>query len=259
MHGQGTLAGAVGNDRDESAQQSGRGVVGMSLEGSGFLQGDGVIELFMCHCGCDGEAGDRGGGRRAEPAAYGDIGIEDQRSGEGARPQNFGDNVIAFEGRERAEAVDCELPAWLECDAQMPVEGEANAIAPAKRMLSAMTPTIVTRRTDKDEEELFLVLGASGGPTIITTVLQVFLNSVVFGRNLREAVDAPRFHHQHLPDEIAVEKFALSRETAERLEKMGYKLREREYIGSASAIRVLSEGWFAGWADWAGAGAGTGW
>ena len=139
------------------------------------------------------------------------------------------------------------------------VQGEANAIAPAKRMLSAMTPTIVTRRTDKDEEELFLVLGASGGPTIITTVLQVFLNSVVFGRNLREAVDAPRFHHQHLPDEIAVEKFALSRETAERLEKMGYKLREREYIGSASAIRVLSEGWFAGWADWAGAGAGTGW
>ena len=139
------------------------------------------------------------------------------------------------------------------------VQGEANAVAPAKRMLSAMTPTIVTRRTGNSGEELFMVLGAAGGPTIITTVLQVFLNSAVFGMNLREAVDVPRFHHQHLPDEIAVEKFALSRETAERLEKMGYKIREREYIGAASAVRVLGEGWFAGWADGTGAGAGTGW
>ena len=134
------------------------------------------------------------------------------------------------------------------------VQGEANAIAPGKAPLSSMSPTIVTK-----DGKVVMVVGTPGGSRIITATLLTMLNVIDYGMNIQEAVDAPRFHHQHLPDEIAVEKFALSRETAERLEKMGYKLREREYIGSASAIRVLSEGWFAGWADWAGAGAGTGW
>ncbi|MCH8523139.1 MAG: gamma-glutamyltransferase, partial [Balneolales bacterium] len=73
--------------------------------------------------------------------------------------------------------------------------GEANAIEPGKRMLSSMTPTIVTR-----DGELYMVLGTPGGSTIMTTVLQVFLNVVEFGMNIQQAVAAPRFHHQWMPD-----------------------------------------------------------
>src|SRR5690606_38664193 len=71
------------------------------------------------------------------------------------------------------------------------VGGEANAIAPGKRMLSSMTPTIVERNGN-----LFMVLGTPGGSTIITSVLQTFLNVIVFDMNMQQAVDAPRFHHQ---------------------------------------------------------------
>jgi len=82
---------------------------------------------------------------------------------------------------------------------------EANAIQPGKRMLSSMTPTIVEK-----DGELFLVLGAPGGSTIITAVLQTFLNVTEFGMPLAEAVDAPRFHHQWLPDVILHEEKALA-------------------------------------------------
>ncbi|MFH1068013.1 MAG: gamma-glutamyltransferase [Candidatus Glassbacteria bacterium] len=139
------------------------------------------------------------------------------------------------------------------------VMGRANAIAPGKRMLSSMTPTIVTRLGDNGTEKLFLVLGASGGPTIITSVLQVFLNVVAFGLNVREAVDAPRFHHQHLPDVVSAEPETFSRETRAALETMGYEINERKYIGRVSAVRVREDGLLEGWADGAGAGSGTGW
>ncbi|HUU26788.1 MAG TPA: gamma-glutamyltransferase [archaeon] len=137
------------------------------------------------------------------------------------------------------------------------VQGEANAVAGGKRMLSSMTPTIITRLDKSGNAELFLVLGASGGPTITTSVLQVFLNMAHFGMNVREAIEAPRFHHQHLPDVVYTEK-AFPEDTRKLLAGMGYTLEERQYIGSAAAIAALPEGWFAGWADGVGAGAGTG-
>src|SRR5262249_25328010 len=77
------------------------------------------------------------------------------------------------------------------------IQGKANAIAPGKRPLSAMTPTFVTQG-----ENLILVIGSPGGPTIINTVLQIVLNIIDFGFTVQEAIDAPRFHHQYLPDEL---------------------------------------------------------
>jgi len=139
------------------------------------------------------------------------------------------------------------------------VQGKANAIQAGKRMLSSQTPTIVTRAGENGEEALYLVLGAAGGPTITTTVLQIFLNSVHFGMNVREAVQAPRFHHQHLPDVVTFETRAFSAETQAVLGEMGYILEQKEHIGMASAIQVIADGWLAGWVDGVGGGAGTGW
>jgi gamma-glutamyltranspeptidase / glutathione hydrolase len=139
------------------------------------------------------------------------------------------------------------------------VQGSANKIEPGKRMLSSMTPTIVTTVGANGEEKLLLVAGAAGGPTITTTTMQIILNTTVFGMNVREAVDAARFHHQHLPDVITIEPDAFSTETAGRLRAMGYEFRQRGHIGSASAIMVAPGGWLSGWSDGAGAGAGTGW
>ena len=139
------------------------------------------------------------------------------------------------------------------------VQGMANKVEPGKRMLSSMTPTIVTRAAADSSEQLFLVAGAAGGPTIITSTLQILLNTTVFCMNVREAVDAPRFHHQHLPDTVFREPETFSAETLSALLSMGYSIAEREHIGNASAIMVLENGWLAGWADVVGAGAGTGW
>ncbi|MBA2564223.1 MAG: gamma-glutamyltransferase [Gemmatimonadetes bacterium] len=106
------------------------------------------------------------------------------------------------------------------------VQGPANAIEPGKRMLSAMTPTIVTL-----DGELLLVVGTPGGSTIITTVAQVISNVIDHAMPLEEAVAAGRFHHQHLPDAIFVEPGAWSEETIRRLRAMGHEVRVR---GSAS-------------------------
>jgi gamma-glutamyltranspeptidase/glutathione hydrolase len=97
------------------------------------------------------------------------------------------------------------------------VQGEANAIAPHKRPLSSMTPTIVL----KDGKPV-MALGSPGGATIINAVLQVIVNVVDFGMNLQQAVDAPRIHHQWLPDEVGWEAFELPRDTWDALVKMGY-------------------------------------
>jgi gamma-glutamyltranspeptidase/glutathione hydrolase len=114
---------------------------------------------------------------------------------------------------------------------------EANAIQPGKRMLSSMTPTIVEK-----DGELFLVLGAPGGSTIITAVLQTFLNVVEFGMPLAEAVDAPRFHHQWLPDVILHEEKALANGVREELAAMGYSFREVKYMAVIKALQRMEDG-----------------
>src|SRR5439155_26781858 len=114
------------------------------------------------------------------------------------------------------------------------IQGEANAIAPQKRPLSSMTPTIVM----KDGKVLFAV-GSPGGSTIINTVLQVIVNVVDFGMNIQEAIDSPRFHHQWLPDKIKWEPFEFSRDTTDVLGKMGHIFEEKpELIGDAHAVAV---------------------
>lgn len=102
------------------------------------------------------------------------------------------------------------------------VGNDANAIAPAKRMLSSMAPTILVKNN-----EPFMVIGSPGGSTIITTVLQVIVNVVDFGMTIQEAVDAPRIHHQWLPDKVFYEKGALTEEAITTLKGMGHILEER--------------------------------
>lgn len=114
---------------------------------------------------------------------------------------------------------------------------EANAIMPGKRMLSSMTPTIVEK-----EGELFLVLGAPGGSTIITAVFQVFVNVADFGMSLEEAVNAGRFHHQWLPDEVLIERGALPDSTRQRLEAMGHTFRDIERMAVIKAVHRDSTG-----------------
>ena len=98
------------------------------------------------------------------------------------------------------------------------IQGPANAIAPGKRPLSSMTPAIVTRKG-----KLRMVLGSPGGATIITTVTNIFLSVAEEGLNIQEAVDAPRFHHQYLPDKVDVDKF-MPPEKVRALQAMGYKV-----------------------------------
>ncbi|MFN7115608.1 MAG: gamma-glutamyltransferase [Saprospiraceae bacterium] len=124
------------------------------------------------------------------------------------------------------------------------IGAEANAIQPGKRMLSSMTPTIVEK-----DGKLFLVLGTPGGSTIITTVFQVFLNVAEFNMNLDDAVNAKRFHHQWLPDEILIEKNTLDAEKRQVLEKIGHKFREVERIAQIKAILKLPDGKWQGVAD----------
>lgn len=132
------------------------------------------------------------------------------------------------------------------------VQGEANAIAPGKRMLSAMTPTIVTR----PDGSLFFVVGSPGGATIITNVSQNIMNMVDYRMNVVESVHAPRLHHQHLPDRIDYERGALDSATIAALEAMGHTLRERHseqslypFIGDIQAIMVLPDGTRVGVSD----------
>jgi len=113
------------------------------------------------------------------------------------------------------------------------VGGEANAIAPGKRMLSSMTPTIITKGG-----KLFMVIGSPGGSTIITTVLQVILNVIDHGMNIQQAIDAPRVHHQWLPDVLFVEPFAIPKDVKNALLKRGYKIKLRSSIGDAQGILI---------------------
>ncbi|MBR9989561.1 MAG: gamma-glutamyltransferase [Gemmatimonadetes bacterium] len=112
------------------------------------------------------------------------------------------------------------------------VQGEANAVQPAKRMLSAMTPTIVL---DSDNSVL-LVTGARGGPRIITAVFQVISNVIDYGMDVGTAVHAPRIHHQHLPDVLYFEREGLMADVIEALEAMGHTVTARGGIGTAPTI-----------------------
>jgi gamma-glutamyltranspeptidase/glutathione hydrolase len=114
------------------------------------------------------------------------------------------------------------------------VQGKANAIAPGKRPLSSMTPSIVL----KDGKPV-LVVGTPGGARIITTVLEVIVNVIDNGMRLQEAVDAPRIHHQWLPDTIAAEPFALSADTVKALAGMGYSIVALKPWGTGNAAEVV--------------------
>jgi gamma-glutamyltranspeptidase/glutathione hydrolase len=114
------------------------------------------------------------------------------------------------------------------------VQGKANAVAPGKRPLSSMTPTLVL----KDNQPVFVV-GTPGGSRIITTVLEVIVNLIDHGMTLQEAIDAPRIHHQWLPDTIAAEPFALSADTDKALAAMGYRIVPLEPWGSGNAVEAI--------------------
>lgn len=112
------------------------------------------------------------------------------------------------------------------------IQGPANAIGPAKRPLSSMTPTIVLK-----DGKLFLVLGTPGGAAIITTVANILMGVVDFGLDVQEAVNAPRFHHQWLPDEIRVED-RLSPDTMNVLRSKGHKLKVEHFWGDGECIMI---------------------
>jgi gamma-glutamyltranspeptidase/glutathione hydrolase len=113
------------------------------------------------------------------------------------------------------------------------IQGEANAIAPGKRPLSSMTPSIVL-----EGDEVRLVVGSPGGPTIINTVFQLVMDVLDHGMSPQQAVDFPRFHHQWLPDAIQYEKGALVRDVRDALAAKGHDFIERESIGDAQVIYV---------------------
>ena len=129
----------------------------------------------------------------------------------------------------------------------------ANAIEPGKRMLSAMTPTIVIL-----DNKPFLVVGTPGGTTIPTSVFQTLINILEFGMSTEDAVNKPKFHHQWLPDQIDVEK-TFPEETREALRTMGYKIYERVAIGRTEVIKVNPDGSFEAVADSRGDDSAAGW
>jgi gamma-glutamyltranspeptidase/glutathione hydrolase len=113
-------------------------------------------------------------------------------------------------------------------------QGAGNTSAPGKRPLSSMTPSLVLK-----DGKLFLVVGSPGGPTIINTVLQVIVNVVDHGMNVRQAVTEPRIHHQWLPDAIQTEPYGLSADVAEALRAKGHRLADRPgYMGDAQTVMI---------------------
>ena len=123
------------------------------------------------------------------------------------------------------------------------IQGEVNRIAPGKRPLSSMTPTMVAR-----DGKLVLVVGSPGGPSIISTVLNVVLSIIDHKMDVQQAVDAPRFHHQWLPDSIGMEP-GFSPDTLALLRARGHQIDIRDYFGDAHSIAVSPDGWLLGAAD----------
>ena len=114
------------------------------------------------------------------------------------------------------------------------IQGERNAVAPKKRPLSAMTPTIVLRK----DGSLWFTVGSPGGPTIINTVLCIITNVIDYEMNIQQAIDFPRIHHQWLPDELVGEPFGLSGDTQRALTLRGHKLAKLRYLGDAEGIMI---------------------
>jgi gamma-glutamyltranspeptidase/glutathione hydrolase len=114
------------------------------------------------------------------------------------------------------------------------IQGERNAVAPKKRPLSAMTPTIVLRK----DGSFWFTVGSPGGPTIINTVLCVITNVIDYEMNIQQAIDAPRIHHQWLPDELVGEPFGLSGDTQRALTGRGHTLAKKRYLGDAEGIMI---------------------
>jgi gamma-glutamyltranspeptidase/glutathione hydrolase len=123
------------------------------------------------------------------------------------------------------------------------VGGEANAIAPGKRMLSSMAPVVVLKNNKP-----FLIAGTPGGTTIPTSVFQTIVNIINFRMNTDDAVNKPKFHHQWLPDRVDIEN-DFPAETRSALEKMGYKMYVRDKIGRTEVIKVNEDGSFEAVAD----------
>jgi gamma-glutamyltranspeptidase/glutathione hydrolase len=124
------------------------------------------------------------------------------------------------------------------------IGGEANKIEPGKRMLSSMTPTIVEK-----DNALYMVVGTPGGTTIITSVFQTLMNVIDHGMTMQEAVEAKRLHSQWVPDGVANERGALSKEDSLTLVGMGHTFRMRNSIGRVDAILVRPDGKLEGGAD----------
>ncbi len=124
------------------------------------------------------------------------------------------------------------------------VGGEANAVAPGKTPLSSMSPTIVT-----ENGKLRLAMGAPGGSTIITTVLQIMLNNLVYKMNVAESVAAGRIHQQWAPDKLSVDPWGFDPATLSDLRQRGHNIEQREYWGNANAIEQLPDGTLQGAAD----------
>jgi gamma-glutamyltranspeptidase/glutathione hydrolase len=117
------------------------------------------------------------------------------------------------------------------------IQGESNAVAANKRPLSSMTPTIVL----KDDKFLFAI-GSPGGPTIINTVLQVIINVIDYDMNIQQAVDAPRIHHQWLPDLVTYEPYGMAQDTVKILKALGHQFREQPgFMGSAQGVMIEAE------------------
>jgi gamma-glutamyltranspeptidase/glutathione hydrolase len=124
------------------------------------------------------------------------------------------------------------------------IGAEANAIAPQKRMLSSMTPTILEKNN-----ELFMVVGTPGGATIITLVYQAIINVIEYDMDIQQAVDAKKTHSQWLPDIILYEENGLDSSIIKNLNQMGHVLESRPYIGKLDAVLVLSNGMLQGGSD----------
>jgi gamma-glutamyltranspeptidase/glutathione hydrolase len=114
------------------------------------------------------------------------------------------------------------------------IQGERNAVAPRKRPLSAMTPTFVLSK----DGSLWFTIGSPGGPTIINTAFCVITNVIDYGMNIQHAIDAPRIHHQWLPDELVFEPYGLSGDTQKALKARGHNLARPRYLGDAEGIMI---------------------